>query len=109
MNGEIGALFQHDKQVGGVYNWSINLAIDVSTNKELWYEYKVKKVITAHSYWLVSVPADNCFEAKFYKKIKGQLVLMDDGMVVVDLPDTTTLNRVLDAPLEIVWRNRIEY
>ncbi len=105
MNGEIAALYQNEKQVGGVYNWEISLASD-STTKDGWLEYKVVKNITANSYWLTLAPDSNMFEVKFYKAIQGQLVLMDDGTVEITLPDTVTLDHKLDAPLEMIWQTQ---
>ncbi len=108
MNGEIAALYQHGQQVGGVYNWNISLASD-STTVNGWREYTFVKNIVATSYWLVEVPADECFEAKFYKVMQGRLILMDEGIIEIAFPDTKTLNRRLDAPLEIIWRKHLEY
>lgn len=103
MNGEIAALYQNGKQVGGVYNWNINLA-SATTTVNGWQEYKFVKNITANSYWLTLAPDSNVFEVKFYKSIQGRLVLIDDGIVEITLPDTATLDRRLDAPLEIIWQ-----
>jgi len=108
MNGEIAALYQNNKQVGGVYSWEINLAND-STTVNGWQESTFKKNISANSYWLVETPVDDCFEVKFYKVMQGSLVLMDEGIVDILLPDTITLDRRLDAPLEIIWRKSLEY
>ncbi len=101
MNGEIGVIYQEDKQVGGIYDWKIDIT-PIPTIRDGWYEFKVSKEVTAQSYWLITVPNGNCFEVKFYKVIQWHLVLMDGGKVEVDLP-----NRILDhrlyAPLEIRW------
>ena len=101
MNGELGVLYQGNKQVGGIYDWEIDIISD-STIRNGWYEHKITKGITAQSYWLTDAPDSNCFEVKFYKAIRGRLVLMDAGKIELDLP-----NRVLDhrfyIPLEIRW------
>ncbi len=108
MNGEIAALYQNNKQVGGVYSWEINLGSDFTTVQS-WQEYKFVKNITANSYWLLTPPVDDCFEIKFYKIQQGCLVLMDEGIVEIALPDTKTLDRRLDAPVEMLWRRPLEY
>lgn len=108
MNGEIATLYQNNKQVGGVYSWDISLGSD-STTVNGWQEFTFKKNITANSYWLIEAPADDCFEIKFYKIMQGSLVLMDEGIVEILLPDTITLDRRLDAPLEMIWRKPLEY
>ena len=104
MEGQIGVLYQ-DKQVGGFYNWDTHVVAEFTT-VDGWKEYKPVKHITARSYWLIDVPVDNQFTAEFYQLLGKQLVLMDVGEVVIDLPDTTTLDRTLYAPLEIVWMTR---
>jgi len=108
MNGQIGVLRQNGKQVGGIYDWMISLVYD-STVNDGWEKFKVIKHITAQSYWLVVIPSDNIFDIELYKKIEGQLVLVDAGEVGINLPDTETLDRKLYAPLELVWRKPSEY
>ncbi len=101
MNGEIAALFQ-GKQVGGLYSWEIDLQFN-STIKNGWREFKViNKRISATSYWLNFIPEGRCFEVKFYKVSAGQLVLIDQGKVEIDLPDKT-LDKKIHIPLEIRW------
>ena len=98
---EIGVLYQGE-QVGGIYDWDISLIWDsVIVNK--WREHKVKKNITANSYWLIKPPDGNCFDIELYKTIQGALVLMDTGNVAIDFPDVKTLDRRLYAPIEIRW------
>jgi len=101
MNGEIGVLYQ-DKQIGGVYDWSVNLAYEPSVRNGFKY-YKVKKNISARSYWLIGIPLDNLYDIELYKIIKSQLVLMDSGKVKINFPDTQTLDKRLYAPVEIRW------
>ena len=68
-----------------------------------WTALKATKVVTANSYWLIKEPNGYIYEAKFYQQIRNQLVLMDAGRVELKLPDTTTLNRTLPAPLRLTW------
>ncbi len=69
----------------------------------MWAAPRVSKKVTARSYWLITEPDGDIFEVDFYQQIKNQLVLMDTGRVKLKLPDTTTLNRTLSAPLVLRW------
>ena len=100
MDGNIGVLYQYGKQVGGIYDWEISLNFDTIV-KDGWEEVKVIKKISALSYWLVEVPADEAFDIELYKHMDNQLILMDTGRVNFDMPDDETLNRRLYAPLEL--------
>ncbi len=101
MNGELGVLYQGGKQVGGFFDWEIDLTL-VPTMRNGWYSFKAFKRITIQSYWLINAPDGSCYEAKLYKAIRGQLILMDSGRVEVNLPNRT-LDRRLCIPLEIRW------
>jgi len=101
MEGNLGVLYQ-DGQVGGIYDWEIYLIWDSTVHKN-WQEYKVKKNITAQSYWLIKPPDGNCFDIELYNTIQGALVLMDKGNVAIDFPDIVTLDRRLYAPIEVRW------
>jgi len=107
MNGQIGVLYQ-GKQVGGIYNWSVSLAVD-STVRNGWEEVIIIKHIFASSYWLIDPPDGTRFDIELYKYTQGKLVLMDAGKVDVGLPDIVTLNRRLYAPLELAWWGPSEY
>ena len=108
MDGQIGVLKQDGKQCGGIYDWEVSLAYDSTVSKG-WTKLKVIKHIIAQSYWLIDIPEDNIYDIELYKKVDSQLVLMDAGVVGVNLPDTETLNRRLYAPLKLVWREPSEY
>ncbi len=101
MNGELAALYQGGKQVGGIYDWQIDILFD-SVIKNGWYEHKIIKNITAQGYWLNIAPDSDYFCVEFYKVIRGQLVLIDTGKVEVDLPNKI-LDRRVYIPLEIRW------
>lgn len=101
MNGELGVLYQGDEQIGGFFDWEIDIS-SISTIRNGWYEFKVTKEITTQSYWLNLAPDGDCFEIKFYKVIRGRLVLIDSGKVEINLPDKT-LNCRIYIPLEIRW------
>ena len=102
MDGKLGVLYQDNKQVGGFFDWDIHLVSDFTTVRG-WKTFKPKKKISARSYYLVEKLKDNQFVVEFYDVVKTKLVLMDKGEAVVDLPDSKTLDRRLDAPIDIVW------
>ncbi len=102
MNGELGVLYQEEKQVGGLYGWEIDFAYD-STVSNGWREFKITKGISAASYWLNFVPDGNCFDIKLYKAIRGQLVLVDSGKVMINLPSVRIFDTKLNIPIEIRW------
>ena len=101
MNGELGVIYQDGKQVGGIYDWEVDI-IPIPTIQDGWREYKIKKEITAKSYWLTNAPANNQFDIQLLKVVRGQLVVMDGGKVKIDLPNKT-LDRRIDIPLQIWW------
>ncbi len=102
MIGIIGVLRQDNEQVGGIFNWSIDATLADGIQGR-WKSPKAIKKVTARSYWLVKEPDSNIFEVEFYQQVKGQLVLMDAGKVKLKLPDTTTLDKKLLAPLTLRW------
>ncbi len=102
MNGEIAVLYQGNKQIGGLYDWKIDITSE-STIKNGWRESRICKEIAAQSYWLIDTPACNCFELKFYKVERGYLVLIDSGKVKIDLPSVRVLDCRLTIPIEIRW------
>lgn len=102
MIGEIGALYQKDKQVGGIFNWSIDGVI-AKGRIGRWAAPHVSKKVTASSYWLITEPTSDIFKVDFYQQIGEQLILIDTGNVKLGLPDTTTLDRTLRAPLTLRW------
>jgi len=108
MDGILGVLKQDGKQCGGIYDWEISLAYDSVVSKG-WTNLKVIKHIIAQSYWLTEIPTDNIYDIELYRKVDNQLVLMDAGVVKLNLPDTETLNQRLYAPIELNWRQPSEY
>jgi len=102
MDGQIGVLYQEGKQVGGVFDWAISGQM-ASWAKDDWAATKATKLVTAQIYWLIKEPDGDIFEVELYQQIRNQLVLMDTGRVKLGLPDTTTLNGTLVAPLTLRW------
>lgn len=102
ISGEIGVLYQDDKQVGGIFNWTISASFSHGAVGR-WRTTKALKLITARSYWLIEEPKGDIFRAEFYRQIKGQLILMDAGTIKLKLPDTITFDKALSAPLNLKW------
>ena len=102
MNGEIGTLNQEGRQIGGFFDWSIDIVLDETIRHGV-RELGVRKIVSASRYWLLEIPNSDIYEARFYKMISGQLVLMDEGQIGLGLPDKETLDRVLSAPLGMRW------
>jgi len=102
MIGDIGVLHQSGKQVGGIFNWSIDGAITAG-RQGMWAAPSVSKKVKANSYWLITEPDGDIFEVDFYQQLSNQLVLMDTGKVKLLLPDIETLDRTLRAPLTLRW------
>ena len=108
IEGQIGVLYQDGKQVAGIYNWEARVVLQYTTVNSI-KNYNPKKKIEARSYWLVEAPEGNVFNAEFYQVVGDQLALMDAGKISVDFPDCKTLDRRLDAPLDLVWIEPSEY
>lgn len=102
MIGIIGTLSQDGKQVGGIFNWSIDGVVAMARQGR-WKAPHVSKKVIASSYWLIAEPDSDIFKVDFYQQIGEQLILMDAGNVKLGLPDTTTLDRMLQAPLTLRW------
>lgn len=106
MEGSLGVLYQGNRQVGGFFDWQIDIQIEQKPQKgnhKVWI--MVAKKVTAISYWLTEEPKGSTFEAKFYQYMGNRLVLADKGIVEIDLPDVKTLDRKLLAPMEMQWMN----
>lgn len=102
LEGELGVLRQEGKQVAGVYNWESRIILNY-TVKDSMREYKPTKIMKARSYWLVEPVTSDEFDIELLKVIDNALVVMDSGKVKVSFPDTKTIDRRLDAPLDLVW------
>ncbi len=63
-------------------------------------EYTPSKTIYAQSYWLLEKTVSNEFDVEFFTIQGDQLVLIDTGDVIIDLPDTTTLDQRIYTPLK---------
>jgi len=101
MDGEIGALYQDGQQVGGIFDWEVTVSKRSADNGD-WKDVKVFKDITAKSYWLIDAPASNYYEVKFFKAMRGRLVLLDSGRIEIELPNKS-LDRRFYIPLEMRW------
>lgn len=106
-SGQIAVLYQDKKQIGGLRDWDCRVVLNY-TIKDGVKEYKPIKYIDARSYWILGPIKENVFDAEFYSVINNRLILLDSGKVVIDFPDTRTLDRRLYAPIDIRWVG-IEY
>jgi hypothetical protein len=104
----IATLKQNGKQVGGLFDCEIRVILQYVT-KDGMKDYKPIKKITSLSYWLLEPVSSNEFEAEFYQVVNNDLILIDAGKVVIDLPDKRTLDRRLYAPIEIRWISDFEH
>jgi len=102
LTSQIATLKQDGKQVGGLYDSEIRVILQYTTVNG-WKEYKPLKKITAMSYWLLEPIQSNEFDAEFFTEKSNQLVAVDAGKVVIDLPDLRTLDRRLYAPVNVQW------
>lgn len=102
LSGQIATLNQNSRQIGGLYDWQTNVVMNYTT-KDGVKEFKPVKRIEAQSYWILEKIKSNEFDAEFFMVQGGQLILIDKGNVVIDLPDTQTLDRRLYAPIEVRW------
>lgn len=102
LSGQIATLNQNNKQVGGLYDWSAHVVMNY-TVKDGIKVFKPVKHIEAQSYWILEKIKSNEFDAEFFVVQGGQLILIDKGDVVIDLPDVTTINQRLYAPIEVRW------
>ena len=113
MNGDIGVLYQEGKQIGGFFDWEMNISLESSTWQEGggdWVNWEVTPPkITAISYWLVQKPKGTAFRADFYQYIRNQLVLADSSMVEIDLPEKNILGRRFWAPIRMKWMNSLSF
>ena len=100
--GQIGVLYQDNKQVAGVYNWEIHCILEY-TVRNGYKDYKPIKKISATSYWITEPVTHNEFYAEFYEEKNGQLILMDVSRVIVNFPDLSILDKKLDAPIKMEW------
>ncbi len=95
MNGEIGTLFQEGKQIGGFYDW----AIDIQLLKGLQNNKAIVKA-TAARFWVLCSPSQSEIRASFYRLVGDRLVLMNQAQVTVSLGDKLGL---IKKPLEMIW------
>ncbi len=101
-SGQIAVLYQNKKQVGGLRDWDCRVVMNY-TLKDGIKEYKPVKHLDAQSYWILEPIRDNVFDVEFYQVLNNQLILLDAGKVVIDFPDTETVDRRLYALIDIRW------
>jgi hypothetical protein len=99
MLGEIASLIQDNKQVGGLFNWSISLVEDLKVENG-WRKGKPIKRFSAESYWLLETPKSDLFEVKFYQAIGDNLFFVAREKLKLNFP-SLTLDKKLKDPVFI--------
>jgi len=103
MNGDFGALFQNEKQVGGFLNWTMSFHLDETTRAmDRMRAYTVVKWRTAASpyYWTAETHGD-VYTADFYLFYEGELLLVSRNEVLIDRDLSEKNNQWVDKRLEL--------
>ena len=101
--GEIGALFDGDKQVVGFKNWTIDFRVEATGIGSPWRQYRpVMWRATTDKFWLVAQPSTEAFTGKFYSLVNRRLVLMCEKKVTARFTQEHPLNQTINAHLEMV-------
>jgi hypothetical protein len=76
MYGQLGALYQDGKQLGGFYDWTLDLSMThlETADSRVYKVHAIKSI--ASRYYLFSEPTEGEITANYYQLIKGKLVLM---------------------------------
>ena len=91
-SGIIGKLEIDGKQVGGFRDWLIDVLV---------YKDKSKTTAIADSYWMFRKVKE--VVATFYFSLDGELVVANQSLVTLQLPNEYALNKRIQAPLEMVF------
>ena len=92
MQGQIGALYQDGKQLGGFYDWTLDLSFTrmETANSRVYKVLPIKSI--ASKYWLFSGPSDSEITANYYQLIKGKLVLVATHTVKINTSELLWMN-----------------
>ena len=103
MNGELGTLFQQGRQVGGFFDWHIDVAVLESTSRQH-REFVIGNCkATAQRFWMLEWPNGNAMEARFYFYRNGALLLCNVNDVILVLPEGYELNKVIERRVVMTW------
>lgn len=89
--GQIGTIFDGNKQIGGFTGWCIEVRI----------EGKAKTYISASGFWMLEKPPDKVM-AKFYQILDNDLVLANERLVSLSLPDEYPLDTLVRTSIEMI-------
>jgi hypothetical protein len=100
--GEIGALFDGEKQVVGFRDWAIDFRLDGGAIGDRWRDYRpVRWRAEAGSFWLTKQPNTEVFTGRFYSLVNGKLVLMCEKKVKAVFTRVHPLNQTINIKLEM--------
>jgi hypothetical protein len=85
MFGEVASIIQDNKQIGGLFDWTIQL-VEEKGSKNGWVSNKPHKVFSAKYYWLLEIPKSNEFEIKFYQIAGNDLCFVSREKVKLNFP-----------------------
>ena len=91
-SGTIGKLEIDGKQVGGFRDWRIDVLVYGGD--------KSKTTALAESYWMFEKV--KTATATFYFSLEGDLVIANQHLVNLELPENYALNKLIQAPLRMV-------
>ncbi len=97
MIGDLAVLYQDNKQIGGVFNWTISL-VEEKNVKDGWVTGKSIKRYFAENYWLLEVPKSDLFEVKFYQVIGDDLFFVAREKTRMSFP-SLELDKKLKNPV----------
>ena len=100
MNGELGSLVQ-GKQIGGFYNWTIELKF-ITIDKPFREYNKAPTKATAESFWMLSEPSQEEIRASYYQLIQDRLVLVSEAVIKAEF-GLYELNKLINRELEMTW------
>jgi len=103
MDGELGALFQEGRQVGGFFDWHIDIPLHEMTSGQH-REFVIGKCrAMASRFWMLERPNGKAMEVRFYFHRNGALLLASINEVIVELPGEYELNKVIERRVSMTW------
>ena len=99
MTGEIGKLTLDGKQVGGFRNWTAFVQI----------KPPIKSWVIASGFWMLEKVNTNKLHADFYAEDNGELQLIKEGEVIVNLPLDYALDTLIVEPIEMTFEQDFDW
>jgi len=103
MQGDFGAIFQHNKQVGGFLDWRMSFElVEANYNPIGFKSYAVTKwrLIASPYYWVADTKSDE-YTVDLYKLYLDELVLLSRNQVIIDRNLSEKTNSWHDKRLEV--------